>query len=629
MRGAARVGGRSFKMPPPQTREGLANLTDLIPESKYLETSPELEPIGGGFYMSNMDDPVDEKDCAAYPASPYCENDFLDLTPIGFRPEVRSNECETCLYIYPIIGFLVLQPTIVCKRDPNCVENRKNPPLNYRSQKPDELDENVQPDEFTSPECAARYSEIHREINRINSLVAAIDEKRYQLTQSKNDYDYLSEEIRVSDDFGGLPFPKNLLIFLNQGDRVTRSGAYRFISGNIHGGGDVNNKFNPNQIVTVSYGGVGYTFLGFRRGKCPNAQTPEPPEIKPPPPPPPYREDRGGNRKGNDKNDRRKRREGDGDDMCCNDCKDSADNTSQLLKEIKEIKKALGSGKLEKALNAAVGIGDDSVTGMVNSLVRRLGVNRYPIEVPESLLTGQGDKIQRLENQAEYLFWLTQQLDALVGEFPIRIDVKDIDPLKAGDQNKTIMLPNIAEAIAEMYGLTLKSSVNQEVELNMLLRLAAEVIATKNGVIVAQDYSRANAQFLGYKGNYKARENLYNFDFGSVNLTDPKNQQPIILEKLLVTQKGYVQGWECEDKETAVGFLQKLMFSAGIIKAVFFRGKNLTKQLNTEASSMAQDEKTQEKDWLNFLQKLNNPNSVYNEKTQDKPEIKEDKRDQK
>jgi hypothetical protein len=200
--------------------------------------------------------------------------------------------------------------------------------------------------------------------------------------------------------------------------------------------------------------------------------------------------------------------------MCCNDCADSKENTDKLLREIKEIKKVLGSGKLERAFNAAVGIGDDSITTIVNLIAKRIGTSSYPIEVPESLLTGTDDgKVFKAESNAEYLFWLTKQLDALVGEFPIDIEVKDADPIKGGDQPLKIRIPNIAEAIAEIYGLTFKSSVNQEVELNMLLRLALETTHAKNAAIIAQDYARGNAKFLGYQGNTKGRHVDYNFVF--------------------------------------------------------------------------------------------------------------------
>jgi hypothetical protein len=349
----------------------------------------------------------------------------------------------------------------------------------------------------------------------------------------------------------------------------------------------------------------GFEFYSFRAGKLP-----PPPPIKPPPPtvdPDP------------EPRERKRRRK---PPMCCNSCNDSADNTARLLREIKEIRKILGTGKLEKALNAAVGIGDGSITAILNTVAKRLGTNAYPITVPNSLLEGYGDTSIKLQSNAEFLTWLTYQIDGFVGQFPIEIDVKDIDPLKEGDQQKKITLPNMSEAIAEIYGLTLKSSVNQEVELNMLLRMAAEIIATKNASIVAQDYARANAGFLGYKGNFKAREMTYNFDFSGANL-DPKAKEPIVLEKLLKTVTGYVQGWQLEDKETVVGFLQKLMFSAGIIKAVFFRGKGQQKELKREIASMAEDEKEQEKRFEQFVKEINDPNSKYNKDSSEKPTIKD------
>jgi hypothetical protein len=316
--------------------------------------------------------------------------------------------------------------------------------------------------------------------------------------------------------------------------------------------------------------------------------------------------------------------------MCCNTCRDAGEKAEKanqkidkILEQLKAIKKILGTGELPSEVQKAVKLSDQSLTGLLNLLGKTAGVEKYPIEVPTSLLQGFGDGISKLPSSADFNFWFASQIDALVGQFPIDIEVKDIDPLKAGDQKKTISLPNIAEALAEMYGLTIKNSVNQEVELNMLLRLAAEVVATKNATIVAQDYARANANFLGYKANYKSRELIYNFDFAGANL-DPKSKEPIILEKLLSTVKGYVKGWELEDKETVVGFLQKLMFSAGIIKAVFFRGKNQQKELKREMESMSGDEKAQEDKFAAFIKEINDPNSRFNRTAEGKPEIKDE-----
>lgn len=650
MRGAGRVGGKTGNTP----RQQRANRDfDPFPfdiEVGELPVPPELIPINDEWSISDPFESVDPRDCSRFPASPYCGEIPIRFPgpPIGFNIEIRTNGCTTCIYTYPVVGWLMLTPTIVCKRDPNCPEDRDPPPDPRRNiQPPPKLNENVQPDAYKSPECAERESQINRNINWLNAsaqqelnlatsphAVSPVVDVEYKdiniISETRTEkvafYTYTEEQINsgcIDYLFYVYPYIDNQgntvsgrSVFHKMGDIRTAnflsvSGLKRFIYKDVLTG----------KIQRVSDWEPHSALIAYRNWKPANCcGMPTRPSIKPPPPPPPPIND------DDDDRDRKKRKREGGDDMCCNECRDASDKTDRLIKELREIKKALGTGKLDKTLDAAVGIGDGSVTTILNLLARRIGTSRYPIEVPQSLLTGVGDNVLKVDSLTDFHYWFINQIDALVGEFPIEIEVKDIDPLKEGDQKKKISLPNIAEAIAETYGLTIKNSVNQELELNMLLRLAAEIIATKNGVIVAQDYARANATFLGYKGNYKARETVYNFDFASVNL-DPKSNQPIIMEKLLKTNKGYVQGWENEDEETAASFFQKLMFAAGIIKAVFFRGKSLTKQLSKEASSMADDAKTSEKDWEKFLRQINNENSMYNAGFAEKPDIKEEPKD--
>jgi hypothetical protein len=610
MRGAGRAAGRNFKTPKGKRSNAGEDLFNTFsPIGIYdLPVPPTLHPINDEWSISNLDDPVDAKDCAAYPASPYCDGDFLDIKPLGFKIEIRSNECETCIYTYPIIGFMVLQPTIVCKRDPNC--DKKPPPINkdpITKNKPPRYNEDVPPDEYKSPGCAERESILNIWYNYTNDLTELSVSSKIEELQAYPGYTNLKISIEVGEKISGGGYPDPCIFRLESPFKVhNKPVVYRTVEDKT-----------TEQIMYFRWkytaGGNQYeeyavfSYLSWSVGRCCGMEDRPPiPEIKPPPPPPPPppQDDKKGKKK-----------------MCCNSCDDSADNTARLIREIKEIKKILGTGKLGKALDAAVGIGDDSITAIISNVSRRLGVSSYPITVPNSLLEGFGDENLKIQSNAEFLTWLTYQIDGLVGQFPVEIEVKDIDPLTEGDQTKSITLPNISEAIAEIYGLTIKSSVNQEIELNMLLRIAAEIIATKNAAVVTQDYARANANFLGYKANYKPRELQYNFDFSGANL-DPKAKEPIVLEKLLKTVTGYVQGWHLEDKETVVGFLQKLMFSAGIIKAVFFRGKGQQKELKREIESMAKDEKEQEKKFEAFIKEINDPNSRFNRNTSEKPEMK-------
>lgn len=625
MRGAGRIGGRNFKMPEKQRANPAEDLFNVVsPIGIYdLPVPPRLEPINEGWSISNFDDPVDAKDCAAYPASPYCDGGFLDIKPLGYRVEIRSNECETCIYTYPIIGFLVLQPTIICKRDPNCGKKEEN--KNWRTKKPSHIPY-VMEDENTSSECAQRINYCIDYCNLYNSELKYKEiEYTFSLNNRKEGDIYSESKQIISKIYSNFTINgKNVGYYLYQGEE------FRILAGTAHGihfwDGTKYNFFNYDV-----YGegiGIGYNYVTFHRGDaCP----PPPPPFPPPPPPPPYSD--GGSNK-NDKIDKNKKKTNKDKKMCCNSCNDAADSTAALLKEIKAIKKAIGEGiiKVPKSFDSTLSNKEGKTTDLTQSLEyfgklisQRLGTGRYPIEVPLSLLTGVGDKTQEVHSQTDYLYWLTLQLDALIGEFPIKIKIKDIDPLKEGDQEQEIIIPNIAEAIAEMYGITMKTGINQEVELNMLLRLAAEVIATKNGVAITQDYARANADFLGYKGNKVTRELTYNFDLARPDLLS--GETPIVIESLLKTVTGSVEGWKNDDKESLMDYLKRLMFAAGIIKAAFFRNKKQVGDIKEGIDDMYGDNKETKNRFEEFIQAIKNPQSDYNKNSTEKPDIKKQIKD--
>jgi hypothetical protein len=133
---------------------------------------------------------------------------------------------------------------------------------------------------------------------------------------------------------------------------------------------------------------------------------------------------------------------------------------------------------------------------LLRLIAKRLGVDSYPVEVPKSLIDGVGSGSQSLQSITELSVWQTVQLDGLLGQFPIKIKIKDTDLTQSGNQEKTIRLYNIAEALAELYAVSVKSSVVGDAQLQMSARLAAEAVATHAGVAVTQDYVQAIASYL-------------------------------------------------------------------------------------------------------------------------------------
>jgi hypothetical protein len=596
MRGAARIGGRNFKLPKNQGGGKSYNPFEVLDIVGDLPVAPVLTPINDDWSWSIDADPADPRDCSRYPSSPYCGEIPLRFgPPFGYEPEIKTNGCETCVYIYPVIMWLKATPQVICYRDPNC--NTPPPPRENSdiAEFPDQTE-----NRWVSPACAATRNRIIRGANAFNQGAKA--------SESRGQDSSIGFGLGLFDGWvyagviRGISFASSAFTYRDVGGDgfpfLELTSQYKVFKYQYQGK-------NPELRGAETTASLEY-ITGIKFPDCPDAKSPQPQ------PPPPSGDD-------SDEDKKRKKRE---KEMCCNECKDASGNTSKLLREIQAIKKALGTGQFEKAINAAVGIGDGSVTAIVNLIAKRIGTSTYPVEVPQSLLTGvkDGDNILKVESVTDYMYWLTNQLDALIGEFPIDIEIKDIDPLTAGDQKKTIQLTNIAETLAEIYGLSIKGSVNQEAEQAILLRLAIEAIAIKNGVAITQDYVKANTKFLGYRGNPVDRKLNYSFDFSSLDLA--KKEQTVLLDAILKPTEAYVRGWENKDKETAADFFQKLMFSAGIIKAVFFRDKKQMKDVLTKADDMVKDGLKKEDEWKDFVQGINNPNSSYNKGKNEQPEIK-------
>lgn len=235
-------------------------------------------------------------------------------------------------------------------------------------------------------------------------------------------------------------------------------------------------------------------------------------------------------------------------------------------------------------------------------LYYRTGIHEFPTQVAETMSTySDGEETISIYNLSSYIAWFIRQFDMLVGQFPIEIEIEDTDPATKGNQTKKVELPNLSEALAELYGVALTGSTNADLAINFLMRLSAEVIATKNSSLITQDYAKANASFLGYRGNPKQREIDYAFN----------PQRLDSLEEFLQNSKASIVGWSEDDKESVVGYLQRLAFSAGIIKAAFMRNSKQINRLANEMKALLANPEDEEL-WKKFIAEINNPESTFN-----------------
>lgn len=251
---------------------------------------------------------------------------------------------------------------------------------------------------------------------------------------------------------------------------------------------------------------------------------------------------------------------------------------------------------------------------MLRLLIKRLGADKYPVTVPKSLVDNEKDKVKH-ESLTELLFWKIQQMDALIGQFPIEIEIEDTDPTKEGNQTQKLSFPNIAETLAEIFGTVAKSAINSDLTVDFLMRLAVESIQIKNAAIITQDYARSNADYLGYKGKMTEREIPCAFNPKGVNS----------IEKLLQESTYKIAGWESVDEESVLEYLQKIVFAAGIIKGIFFRNKDDTERMVKEMRNLLDpnsDENIErDENWRDFISGLNNENSGFNVNATTKPNV--------
>ncbi|MGV0105137.1 hypothetical protein NSTCB13_03849 [Nostoc sp. DSM 114160] len=175
---------------------------------------------------------------------------------------------------------------------------------------------------------------------------------------------------------------------------------------------------------------------------------------------------------------------------------------------------------------------------LLKLVLKRLG--DLPAKVPDNF-TKQNPKMIDIESLAELMLWQTKQLDALMGAYPIEIEIEDADLVKEGNQNEKISLPNQAEAMAELLGLITTIKRDTHATLITALKAMGEAGMTKNLAVQTLDVALANAEFLGYKLEQKKKEVPSLFTPGGENLSKTLQEKNVEIVTYENTDKNDLQ----------------------------------------------------------------------------------------
>lgn len=480
------------------------------------EVTPWLEPTGiPGFYQSPVE-PVDPSDCERWPDSPYCGGNPINgnpLNPQNFADlgrEFTSNPCETCLTISPVLGAIRLPPYTICRRSssPECqvpqvpgeMPKPDYPPLPAGGIQPIPLE----PGSLAGA-CAGEIYLITLLGTIDPGIAGGIGGSYSRADGTASTYEFYGPilgawvEKRYTDPFYGY------------------SNWYFF----IECGGPAWDLSPPHWFPSPNQGFRKYGYYVFF-------------SIYP----------EGGINLTIDI----QRADGRLFDAC-----DNPDNDARPPQDVDTPPYPL---ELNEECCMACGESEE----LLRLIARRLGTNDYPFTVPQSLLADRGNSKQNLESLTQVFHWFIKQFDAIIGQFPVEIEIADNDPTKAGDQKEKVTVPNLAEGIAELLGIGLSSNINTQTLINSGMRTLVEAGGAKIHALETRYIAQAIADYLAFDAKEVKTPVGMTFTAGKTQL-----------DELLQESEPKIPLYTYTDDRDFKAEMAELLFSAAIIRAVHYR----------------------------------------------------------
>lgn len=229
---------------------------------------------------------------------------------------------------------------------------------------------------------------------------------------------------------------------------------------------------------------------------------------------------------------------------------------------------------------------------------RDLGLDNLPYEMPRNMVDDRAGML-RVNNIAAMLFYQIEQVDTIAGEFPIKIKVKDINPLEEGDQEIEIETPNLAETLTEIMGFQIKNSVDVNVLLEFCVRIAVELAEIKNGTIINNSIVDSILAWLGLEVDDAEKTVKY-----SIN---PRGEGD--WGNVLKDEEGKIKIVDLKEKQSLMPILQKLVFAAHVIKAKHFKTNSQISDWIGQIRD-AIDDNGEQGSWEEFIDLINTDGAI-------------------
>ncbi|MFQ4134757.1 hypothetical protein PGN35_000385 [Nodosilinea sp. PGN35] len=269
---------------------------------------------------------------------------------------------------------------------------------------------------------------------------------------------------------------------------------------------------------------------------------------------------------------------------------------------------------------------DQEILKRLEQIKKGIGVDGLPASVVDQIAKDRPGQIQ-IGSLAELHLWQVQQLDGVLGKWPVGIPV----PTPAG--TTTVGMPNVAEAVAEMVGMLVSQQVTAAQILNTSSRAMVQAGSATQQAHLAHLTAKANADFLGYESRANAVDMPLTYTPGK-DLT----------EGLLSESTAKIRGFENTDTTDIKAIFAELLHAAAIIRAVYWRRLDpkgdLKKQIqrNIKGGAAFMDEAAaatgDDSDWEAYLKaveegfgKVTGDKTPYGRNPAEGPQIKDRSRE--